>query len=130
MVLQPVDFTEDGALLQFDLSLGEIRLFLPKVGRSFFGVGAVLSPLLFNLVAKIVNLSLSVASVIGLLGAVKRGDQVKRGQVIARSGQSGNVNAPQLHFEIRKGASPVDPTKFLKLVHHQNQQYKRRGGRM
>jgi murein DD-endopeptidase MepM/ murein hydrolase activator NlpD len=44
---------------------------------------------------------------------VKRGDQVKRGQVIARSGQSGNVNAPQLHFEIRKGASPVDPTKFL-----------------
>ena len=44
---------------------------------------------------------------------VKRGDPVKRGQVIARSGQSGNVNAPQLHFEIRKGASPVDPTKFL-----------------
>src|SRR5215468_10549475 len=36
---------------------------------------------------------------------VKRGDQVKRGQVIARSGQTGNVNAPQLHFEIRKGAS-------------------------
>jgi murein DD-endopeptidase MepM/ murein hydrolase activator NlpD len=44
---------------------------------------------------------------------VKRGDTVKRGQVIARSGQSGNVNTPQLHFEIRKGASPVDPTKFL-----------------
>jgi len=44
---------------------------------------------------------------------VKRGDQVKRGQVIARSGQSGNVTAPQLHFEIRKGASPVDPTRFL-----------------
>jgi murein DD-endopeptidase MepM/ murein hydrolase activator NlpD len=44
---------------------------------------------------------------------VKRGDQVKRGQVIARSGQSGNVNAPQLHFEIRKGASPLDPMRFL-----------------
>ena len=44
---------------------------------------------------------------------VKRGDQVKRGQVIARSGQTGNVNAPQLHFEIRKGASPLDPTRFL-----------------
>ena len=43
---------------------------------------------------------------------VKRGDQIKRGQVIARSGQSGNVNAPQLHFDIRKGSSPVDPTKF------------------
>jgi murein DD-endopeptidase MepM/ murein hydrolase activator NlpD len=47
---------------------------------------------------------------------VKRGDQVKRGQVIARSGQSGNVNAPQLHFEIRKGAAPLDPIKFLNGV--------------
>jgi murein DD-endopeptidase MepM/ murein hydrolase activator NlpD len=44
---------------------------------------------------------------------VKRGDQVKRGQMIARSGQTGNVNTPQLHFEVRKGATPVDPIKFL-----------------
>jgi murein DD-endopeptidase MepM/ murein hydrolase activator NlpD len=44
---------------------------------------------------------------------VKRGDQVKRGQVIARSGQTGNVSSPQLHFEIRKGANPVDPTQYL-----------------
>jgi murein DD-endopeptidase MepM/ murein hydrolase activator NlpD len=44
---------------------------------------------------------------------VKRGDTVKRGQIIARSGQTGNVNAPQLHFEIRKGKVPVDPTQFL-----------------
>src|SRR5262245_1601867 len=44
---------------------------------------------------------------------VKRGDQVKRGQLIARSGQTGNVTAPQLHFEIRKGASPLDPMRFL-----------------
>jgi murein DD-endopeptidase MepM/ murein hydrolase activator NlpD len=44
---------------------------------------------------------------------VKRGDVVKRGQVIARAGQTGNVNSPQLHFEIRKGSVPVDPTKYL-----------------
>jgi murein DD-endopeptidase MepM/ murein hydrolase activator NlpD len=44
---------------------------------------------------------------------VKRGDQIKRGQVIARSGQTGNVTSPQLHFEIRKGATPVDPMQFL-----------------
>jgi murein DD-endopeptidase MepM/ murein hydrolase activator NlpD len=44
---------------------------------------------------------------------VKRGDKVKRGQVIAKSGQSGNVTSPQLHFEIRKGSTPVDPTPFL-----------------
>jgi murein DD-endopeptidase MepM/ murein hydrolase activator NlpD len=44
---------------------------------------------------------------------VKRGDSVRRGQVIARSGQSGNVTSPQLHFEIRKGSTPVDPRKLL-----------------
>ncbi|MBQ0823125.1 peptidoglycan DD-metalloendopeptidase family protein [Microvirga sp. HBU67558] len=44
---------------------------------------------------------------------VKRGEQVKRGQVIATSGQTGNVTSPQLHFEIRKGAQPVDPMKHL-----------------
>jgi murein DD-endopeptidase MepM/ murein hydrolase activator NlpD len=44
---------------------------------------------------------------------VKRGDTVRRGQVIAKSGQTGTVTAPQLHFEIRKGSSPVDPTKYL-----------------
>jgi len=45
---------------------------------------------------------------------VKRGDQVKRGQVIARSGETGNVTSPQLHFEIRKGSVPVDPALYLK----------------
>jgi murein DD-endopeptidase MepM/ murein hydrolase activator NlpD len=44
---------------------------------------------------------------------VKRGDQIKRGQVIAHSGQTGNVNAPQLHFEVRRGATPLDPVRFL-----------------
>jgi len=44
---------------------------------------------------------------------VKRGETVKRGQTIAKSGQSGNVTSPQLHFELRKGATPVDPTQYL-----------------
>ena len=44
---------------------------------------------------------------------VKRGDTIRRGQVIAHSGQTGNVTSPQLHFEIRKGSTPVDPTQFL-----------------
>lgn len=47
---------------------------------------------------------------------VKRGDSVKRGQDIARAGQTGNVTSPQLHFEIRKGSTPVDPTKYLSGV--------------
>jgi murein DD-endopeptidase MepM/ murein hydrolase activator NlpD len=44
---------------------------------------------------------------------VKRGDSIKRGQVIAHAGQTGNVTSPQLHFEIRKGSTPVDPTQYL-----------------
>ncbi len=44
---------------------------------------------------------------------VKRGDAIRRGQVIAKSGQSGEVASPQLHFEIRKGSTPVDPLQFL-----------------
>lgn len=44
---------------------------------------------------------------------VKRGETVKRGQTIAKSGQSGNVASPQLHFELRKGSTPVDPTQYL-----------------
>lgn len=44
---------------------------------------------------------------------VRPGEKVKRGQVIAKSGASGNVTSPQLHFEIRKGAVPVDPVPHL-----------------
>ncbi len=45
---------------------------------------------------------------------VKRGDKINRGDIIARAGQTGAVSSPQLHFEIRKGASAMDPTKFLR----------------
>ncbi|SDR40612.1 Murein DD-endopeptidase MepM and murein hydrolase activator NlpD, contain LysM domain [Rhizobiales bacterium GAS191] len=44
---------------------------------------------------------------------VKKGEAVKRGQVLAKSGQTGNVASPQLHFELRKGKTPVDPQQFL-----------------
>jgi murein DD-endopeptidase MepM/ murein hydrolase activator NlpD len=45
--------------------------------------------------------------------SVKSGETVKRGQVIAKSGQTGDVSSPQLHFELRKGQTPVDPTNYL-----------------
>jgi murein DD-endopeptidase MepM/ murein hydrolase activator NlpD len=44
---------------------------------------------------------------------VKRGDTVRRGDVIAKAGQTGSVDTPQLHFELRKGATAVDPLKHL-----------------
>ena len=45
---------------------------------------------------------------------VKRGDTVRQGQVIARSGKSGNVTSGQLHFEIRKGGKPLNPLDYLR----------------
>lgn len=44
---------------------------------------------------------------------VKRGDQVQRGQVISKAGATGNVTQPQVHFELRQGNRPVDPTRYL-----------------
>ncbi len=44
---------------------------------------------------------------------VKRGQKVKRGQVVAHAGSTGNVSKPQLHFELRRGTRAVDPTKYL-----------------
>lgn len=45
---------------------------------------------------------------------VKRGQRVKRGQIIARVGSSGAVDRPQLHFEIRKSRRAVNPAKYLR----------------
>ncbi len=44
---------------------------------------------------------------------VRRGAHVRRGQVIARVGSSGNVRTPQLHFEVRRGTRPVNPNEYL-----------------
>jgi murein DD-endopeptidase MepM/ murein hydrolase activator NlpD len=44
---------------------------------------------------------------------VSRGDTVQRGQVIAKSGRSGGVTEPLVHFEIRKDTVPVDPSQYL-----------------
>ena len=44
---------------------------------------------------------------------VDRGQRVKQGEVIARVGSSGNVDQPQLHFELRRGREAVDPERYL-----------------
>ncbi len=45
---------------------------------------------------------------------VGRGDRVAKGQVIAYAGSTGDVSEPQLHFEIRRGVTPVDPRPLLR----------------
>jgi murein DD-endopeptidase MepM/ murein hydrolase activator NlpD len=44
---------------------------------------------------------------------VARGKKVSRGEVIARAGMTGAVTEPQVHFEIRKNRTPVDPVKVI-----------------
>jgi LysM repeat protein len=44
---------------------------------------------------------------------VSVGDVVRRGQIIARVGDTGSVDGAQLHFEIRKGLKPLDPEDLL-----------------
>ena len=44
---------------------------------------------------------------------VEKGDVVRRGQVISRSGKSGRVSRPQAHFEIRRNGEPQDPLGLL-----------------
>ncbi len=44
---------------------------------------------------------------------VQRGQQVKRGQTIALSGDTGFADQPEVHFELRKGRTPIDPISEL-----------------
>ena len=46
--------------------------------------------------------------------SVRRGVRVSVGQKIGTVGQTGKVNSPQLHFEIRKGTKPYNPINYLK----------------
>lgn len=46
---------------------------------------------------------------------VKRGEEVKEGQVIALSGDTGRTEGPHLHYEIRLNGKPLDPLVFLSL---------------
>lgn len=43
-----------------------------------------------------------------------KGARVRRGEIIGRVGTTGKVRQAQLHFEIRRGADAVDPTRLLR----------------
>lgn len=45
--------------------------------------------------------------------SVAKGAVVNRGDAIGQVGATGSVSRPQLHFELRKGATPVDPVPLL-----------------
>ena len=45
--------------------------------------------------------------------SVAKGTVVNRGDAIGTAGKTGSVSKAQLHFELRKGATPVDPVPLL-----------------
>lgn len=42
------------------------------------------------------------------------GDEVKKGQAVARMGESGRATGPNLHFEVLKNGSRVNPVNFIR----------------
>lgn len=44
---------------------------------------------------------------------VAKDQTITKGQVVGTVGQSGGVAEPQLHFEVRRGSTPLDPSKYL-----------------
>lgn len=44
---------------------------------------------------------------------VKKGDAIQRGGSLGTVGMSGAAKRHQLHFELRKGAKPINPTNYL-----------------
>jgi len=45
---------------------------------------------------------------------VSSGIEVNSGTVIGRSGETGSLKGPVLHFEVRKGATPLNPESWLR----------------
>jgi murein DD-endopeptidase MepM/ murein hydrolase activator NlpD len=41
------------------------------------------------------------------------GQEIRRGDVLGRSGGTGRVTSPHLHYEVRMGGTPVNPYPFL-----------------
>jgi murein DD-endopeptidase MepM/ murein hydrolase activator NlpD len=47
------------------------------------------------------------------INLVREGQQVGRGEVIAKVGSTGRTTGPHLHFEIRKNNAAQDPLRYL-----------------
>lgn len=47
---------------------------------------------------------------------VKKGDKVKAGQVLAKSGTTGSSTGPHLHWEVRFAGNLIDPARVIKAM--------------
>lgn len=44
--------------------------------------------------------------------SVRKGQSIKRGEVLGKVGSTGTSTAPHLHYEVIKGGNPIDPLNF------------------
>ena len=58
---------------------------------------------------------------------VRVGQTVERGQILGRTGATGHVTSPQLHFEIRRGRDAVDPILHLAPLGQERMAFSRSG---
>jgi murein DD-endopeptidase MepM/ murein hydrolase activator NlpD len=86
----PVQAAADGIIVQTDWSSGYGRLIIVDHGNGVQTYYGHLSR--FDVVP---------------------GQEVRRGDIIGRSGASGRVTSPHLHYEVRMGGTPVNPYPFL-----------------
>ncbi len=86
----PVQAIDEGDVVFSDRYGGQGRLVILDHKNGFFSVYAYNSELLVN-----------------------RGDKVKKGQIIAKTGMSGSATQPSLRFELRRDGKAVNPMNYL-----------------
>jgi septal ring factor EnvC (AmiA/AmiB activator) len=86
----PVKAVDDGEVVFSDRYGGQGKLIIIDHKNGFFSVYAYNSEL-----------------------SVSKGAQVKKGQVVAKSGKTGSASQASLHFELRKDGRAVNPMNYL-----------------
>ncbi len=61
---------------------------------------------------------------------VKKGDKIKQGDIVAKSGNTGLSTGPHLHYSLWKDGKLIDPMDYVKLKYTQDviAEYAARGG--